>query len=505
MPLTPDLPFPKSAGDAIRSKDWNDLVTETQRLDNAKVNRAGDAISGPLTIAGALGIGTTTPSAKLDVAGDLRINNSRLYLRGAGDNNHGLGWYGPGSPFAGANVDGPVLFGFSGGALGSTDGGQKLALSWDDSGNVGMGTSTPKAALHVVGGTWLCDGTGYAVANNRMAKGSLTVGSLTSSFGGGSGWSDNTAGLLFETRDDTEIAIHDSGTRIASVAYYQSSANSLTIGRDMGWGPISSVSVAGSIRAGNSDLYFTKTDHNHSGFGNTPGFAAIENAGNYDALMILGRAGAQVPGKPAGTKARVVKLWDVLEVNGDLLVTGRIGSMNKGPGPLTAGWGGGLRTWDVEAEGTVWSRGAFQTGPRDVAEIYFSDLELDPGDLVSLDPDADRIIRSSGPADPTVIGILSTEPGFLLNSQLNREAPAGDLRPYPVALCGCVPCKVSDENGPIRRGDLLTTSSTPGHAMRAEPILLDGKSLYPSGTIIGKALAAHVDGEGVIEVFVVLR
>jgi len=108
-------------------------------------------------------------------------------------------------------------------------------------------------------------------------------------------------------------------------------------------------------------------------------------------------------------------------------------------------------------------------------------------------------------ADPTVIGILSTEPGFLLNSQLNREAPAGDLRPYPVALCGCVPCKVSDENGPIRRGDLLTTSSTPGRAMRAEPILLDGKSLYPSGTIIGKALAAHVDGEGVIEVFVVLR
>ena len=95
MPLTPDLPVPKSAGDAIRPKDWNDLVTETQRLDNAKVNRAGDAISGPLTIAGALGIGTTTPGAKLDVAGDLRINNSRLYLRGAGDNNHGLGWYGP--------------------------------------------------------------------------------------------------------------------------------------------------------------------------------------------------------------------------------------------------------------------------------------------------------------------------------------------------------------------------------------------------------------------------
>ena len=41
MPITPDLPFPKSAGDSIRSKDWNDLVNETKRLDTAKVDRAG--------------------------------------------------------------------------------------------------------------------------------------------------------------------------------------------------------------------------------------------------------------------------------------------------------------------------------------------------------------------------------------------------------------------------------------------------------------------------------
>jgi hypothetical protein len=64
MPLTPDLPFPKAAGHTIRSKDWNDVVTEVQRLDNAKVNRAGaDALAGPLTIAAALGVGTTTPAA----------------------------------------------------------------------------------------------------------------------------------------------------------------------------------------------------------------------------------------------------------------------------------------------------------------------------------------------------------------------------------------------------------------------------------------------------------
>jgi hypothetical protein len=84
MPITPDLPFPKGAGDAIRSKDWNDLVTETQRLDNAKVNRAGDAITGPLTIAGALAVGTTSPATKAHVVdanspAALRIQSTKSF------------------------------------------------------------------------------------------------------------------------------------------------------------------------------------------------------------------------------------------------------------------------------------------------------------------------------------------------------------------------------------------------------------------------------------------
>src|SRR5690242_17984070 len=61
MPITPDQPFPKAPGNAIRSKDWNDLVTETQRLDNAKVNKAGDTMSGPLTINAALIVNSKAP------------------------------------------------------------------------------------------------------------------------------------------------------------------------------------------------------------------------------------------------------------------------------------------------------------------------------------------------------------------------------------------------------------------------------------------------------------
>jgi hypothetical protein len=74
--------------------------------------------------------------------------------------------------------------------------------------------------------------------------------------------------------------------------------------------------VRGALQAARSDIYFTKTDHQHTAFGNTTGFAAIENATNpYNALMILGRQTAT---------GRMVKLWDYLQVNGKLDVTGAL-------------------------------------------------------------------------------------------------------------------------------------------------------------------------------------
>jgi hypothetical protein len=100
--------------------------------------------------------------------------------------------------------------------------------------------------------------------------------------------------------------------------------NNLTVTGNVGIGtnqPQGKLDVQGDIRAGNSDIYLTKTDHNYTGIGNTAGLAAIENAVNYDALMILGRAGT--------SKGRSVKLWDYLQVNGDLEVTGNI-TVTKG-------------------------------------------------------------------------------------------------------------------------------------------------------------------------------
>src|SRR5215207_407694 len=74
-------PFPKTRGHAIRSEDWNEAVNEVLRLNTEKINKAGDAITGSLTVSANLGVGTTNPGAKLHVAGGGSIrwaNNSEL-------------------------------------------------------------------------------------------------------------------------------------------------------------------------------------------------------------------------------------------------------------------------------------------------------------------------------------------------------------------------------------------------------------------------------------------
>lgn len=84
MPLNPDQPFPKNQGDNIRSKDWNDAVNEIIRLDTAKLGLAtGGNITGPLNVSGNLGVGTTTPQAKLQIIHPTQDANGNALIIGA--------------------------------------------------------------------------------------------------------------------------------------------------------------------------------------------------------------------------------------------------------------------------------------------------------------------------------------------------------------------------------------------------------------------------------------
>lgn len=80
---------------------------------------------------GGIGLNTSsTPEGGLVVEGNIHINKNELYLREGTDHNHGLGYYGGGKTFGTADPDGPVLYGFGGGALGSKSGGAHPVLEW---------------------------------------------------------------------------------------------------------------------------------------------------------------------------------------------------------------------------------------------------------------------------------------------------------------------------------------------------------------------------------------
>jgi hypothetical protein len=159
-------------------------------------------------------------------------------------------------------------------------------MTWTTSGNVGIGTTSPNAKLDVRGVANITNTSPYAVPNNYMQAGSLTIGDRLLSYGGNYGWTPNTAGLLMECLSDTEIAVHDSGDRIASFMYYL--GNIFTIGRDMGWGvantnflgrvgigvssPGYALDVSGDIKATGSvyvnsnRMYRTKLNYTSSAF-----------------------------------------------------------------------------------------------------------------------------------------------------------------------------------------------------------------------------------------------
>jgi hypothetical protein len=114
----------------------------------------------------------------------------------------------------------------------------------------------------------------------------------------------------------------------------------------------------------------------------------------------------------------------------------------------------------------------------------------------------DHITPSCQSYDKKVVGVISGaggyKPGIVLDkSQQHTEGNA--MIRMPVALMGKVYCKVDATVTPIEVGDLLTTSSIEGHAMKSsDPI-------KGFGTVIGKALKPLKEGRGLIPILIALQ
>jgi len=170
------------------------------------------------------------------------------------------------------------------------------------------------------------------------------------------------------------------------------------------------------------------------------------------------------------------------------------GNILRGTGPT----GVVLR---VDGSGTVFADGGFQPSGADFAEsmeVIGDRGKYAAGDLLVIDATGERkLALSQEPYSTLVAGIYSTKPGMLGSTRKVDDAPAKDE--VPLAVVGIVPCKVSAENGAIRPGDLLVTSSLAGHAMKGT----DRQRML--GAVVGKALGSLEHGTDVIQVLVTLQ
>jgi hypothetical protein len=152
----------------------------------------------------------------------------------------------------------------------------------------------------------------------------------------------------------------------------------------------------------------------------------------------------------------------------------------------------------VEVAGTLNVGGDITMPAADFAEDFqvAAGDAVEPGTVMALDENG-ALRPSDRSYDRKVAGVISGagdyRPGLILDRQSSSE---GRL---PLALVGKVYCKVDAAYGPIEVGDLLTTSPTPGHAMKAS----DPAQAF--GAVIGKALRPLKSGQALVPILVSLQ
>jgi hypothetical protein len=157
---------------------------------------------------------------------------------------------------------------------------------------------------------------------------------------------------------------------------------------------------------------------------------------------------------------------------------------------------GNLVLKDGSVQTTAWTGVLCGGDYAEAVNTRGSKKSYEPGDVLVIgDGDRGEVQKSVEPYSTMVAGIFATKPGVIGR----RQSLLKDADEIPMAMVGIVPTKVTAENGPIRRGDLLVSSSTKGYAMKGT----DRNRLV--GAVIGKAMGSLDSGTGVIEVLVTLQ
>ncbi len=222
--------------------------------------------------------------------------------------------------------------------------------------------------------------------------------------------------------------------------------------------------------------------------------AAVQETGYYedrgDLALLVGQGGGnevelmRLQGSTLNVGIGTASPEAKLEVNGNL--------------KLSSGSGASVTFADSTVQSTAWTGSLCGGDYAESVDVSGDRAHYEPGDVLMLDLNIPgNVLKVAEPYLTLAAGIYSTKPGVVGRRQ--NSDPKSSTTEVPMAMVGVVPTKVSAENGPIKVGDLLVTSSTPGHAMKGT----DRNLML--GAVVGKAMGKLDAGTGVIEVLVSLQ
>jgi len=453
-----------------------------------------------LVIEGKVGIGNTIPNNTLDVSGNVNVSG---ILHASGVNVSGTV---EATTFIGS---GASLTGISSVTPPWNSSGTNVYLN-DSTAKVGIGTTNPTDTLTVIG-TLNITGN-VSLGTNDV----LFVDNTSSRVGIG----DITPSDALEVIGNVRISgsLNASSINTTGSAYFATSGVGKvgigTISPGMALDIVGNVSIKGNLSVDSNlsvdgNTFFVDSLSNRVGVGTTGPYntltviGSVGVSGSLNASSINTTGSAYFATVSGNVGVGTTDPNDALDVNGSGLGTTetlkyllRVGNatndflvVNASTGYVGIGTGGPTHQLHVVGHVNITENLYLGQNLTDLAEMIFSLEDVEAGDVVVISDDM-KVIKSYKGYDKKAVGVISTAPAATFG---------GNKGNVPLAISGRVPVKVIDENGHIEPGDLLTTSSTSGHAMKCD----DYEKCF--GNIIGKAITPLEGRQGVVTMMIMLN
>jgi hypothetical protein len=430
----------------------NFIQNTTTQQANSNFNISGNGtVGGNLFSNGKVGIGSTTPNHKLRISGGPFWTSNGWLGAVELDNASAIAWRSnaSGNRFGIGATNGGLLFFATSSDPGAVNGPANYVLTLSDNAFVGIGTTNPAVKLDVVGDAGL---------SGKLRIGSTPAQSKLHISGGSTGFAAPFRGL---TVDQNTNAISDRSGYTFLI-------------RTNFFGPPNS----------------TVTDFVVDSFGNV----GVGTSSPTSKLEVAAQDGVKISGfQPFLTLNDGGKKSYVQGVNGDLVL------LSNSKAELHLKDNGHVSVSVLEIQGGADLSETFAVRNTPTLSEAKAPANIQPGFLVSIDPaHPGELMISRRAYDHRVAGIISGAGGINPGMVMGQTGSIAQGK-HPVALSGRVYCWADAANGPIKAGDLLTTSITPGYAMR---VVNYEKA---RGAIIGKAMTSLKQGRGLVLVLVTLQ